>query len=373
MVVTRVEALLLRQELREPVRLGRHTISSRDVVAVRVDTDTGCSGFALGASRGTPVLEAVRALASYLVGRDALAREALIERCTAPFAFGRAAIARGLGLLDIALWDVAARVACVPLHLLLGGARWRAPAMQVCGYGLEANGEEHVIDELRHFEALGLRRLKVMLPAGDVRWTVDFLARCRDAIGPSVSLGVDFMYSLEPLGVREIERLCRALDDVGLAFIEDPLDSAYWRQYAALAPKFATPLTTGEDVAHPAQYLDLLNALHVVRVDPLVSDGITGAVKAIALAASGGAKVLPHGHHALNAALAGAFPAVECVEVAAARDIRDGEAVSPDSNLRLDGGDVVLDEAPGNGLRLDWDRLVADAVARWSTHDRGTV
>lgn len=366
MQVTGVDVALCQCALPRPVRLGPVEYRSRDYVAVRVRTaDPAVSGIAAGATRGTPLLAGAKLLAPRLVGADALHHRALVRQLEAAHRPGHAALARPLSLLEMALWDIAAKHAGLPLHALLGGARTVAPALAVCGYFIDERGEDAILDDLARLEAEGFGQLKLMLGAREPSWMRSFLGRAKERLAPDTLLGVDLHYSLAD--VQQGVRLVRALDDLELAFVEDPFDPPRWRQLVALRQQVRTPLAAGEDVTSPLQYRDILEGASILRVDPTTCGGYAAAIAGVEQAAAAGASVLPHGFMGVNAQLAGAFHAVTAVEVIPREIATDafGDLLAAPYELRE--GMAHLDAEPGAGVRLDWDGLVAIATTVWSS------
>jgi L-alanine-DL-glutamate epimerase-like enolase superfamily enzyme len=360
-----VDAVHCAFPLNHPLRFGAAAYAIREYVLLRVRTDAGIDGFACGLARDTPLLAALRPLGQRLVGRDPLWRGALISELLVSNVPGAAALVRAYSLIDLALWDIAGKAAGLPVHAMLGGLRNRIPALAVGGYLLEVRGEDAVVDELVGLRDQGFRHLKLMIGARDAAWTRRFIARCRTALGDETLIGLDVHYSFASLG--DAIEVGRALDDAGAAFLEDPFPPHHWRHYRALARAVRTPLAAGEDVTDAQQYADLLEAVRILRVDPSSVGGLEPALRGGRLAESAGARVLPHGFAQLNAQLAGAVGAIDWVEVMAplANGDRIGELFE-DDGFRLEGGDVVLDRQPGNGIRLDWSRTESLATERWT-------
>jgi L-alanine-DL-glutamate epimerase-like enolase superfamily enzyme len=351
--------------LTHPLRFGRAEYATRDYALMRIRTDEGIDGFACGMGRGTPIVEALRTLAPALLGRDPLRGRALLDDLLAANAPGRAALVRAHSLIELALWDITAKTAGLPLHVLLGGLRERIPALAVAGYLIEVRGEDAIVEELVGLREQGFGHLKLMIGARDAAWTHRFLSRCRDAIGAGPRLALDVHYSFP--GVGEAVRVCRALEELDVAFVEDPFPPAYWRHHRALAAATRVPLAAGEDVTDALAYTDLLEAVAVLRVDPSSCGGLEPALHGIHLAETAGARVLPHGFASINAQLAGASAAIDWAEVIAPLDNGDRfSELLEHPGYTLDGGDVVLDRVPGSGTRLDWDRVEALADVRWS-------
>src|ERR1700709_2036513 len=111
MQISRVQIAECGIALPHVLRLGTTEITTRDYVLMRVETESGAYGEAIGYSRGTPLFETASSMAFQLLGKDSSIRRqqmAWLEQRNVP---GRAALTRGLSLFDIALWDVACKAA----------------------------------------------------------------------------------------------------------------------------------------------------------------------------------------------------------------------------------------------------------------------
>ena len=109
----------------KPSRQGPPQYSPGDVahipsIAMKVHTDAGITGEYVN-SRVVDAA-AIRTLAAYVIGENALERERLyVEMKRAGQQIGRL----GMGLIDIALWDIAGKYHGAPIFELLGGHRQR--------------------------------------------------------------------------------------------------------------------------------------------------------------------------------------------------------------------------------------------------------
>jgi L-alanine-DL-glutamate epimerase-like enolase superfamily enzyme len=330
-----------------PVRLAATVYREREYVALRIRTDDGLVGDALGYSRSVPIAPALERLAPSLLGRDALRRAELVGSLRAANVNGRGSLVRALSLIDIALWDVLAKRAQLPLWRLLGGARDRVPLLAVAGY----SGDPE--DELRRLAEAGFRRLKVHLEPAEVSG----VERLQRAAG--VPLAIDFHMAFASLA--EALAVCRPLDELGLAFIEDPFPPERWRLTGELAATLRTPVAAGEDALGLEALRDLVDAVTILRVDATASGGIATALDAVAIAAAAGRGVITHAFHDLHGDLGGGLAAVDLVET-----IPEESGANPVGELlsrhhRVEGGELVLGEEPGHGLTLDWDAVVAHA------------
>ncbi|ADB50362.1 mandelate racemase/muconate lactonizing enzyme family protein [Conexibacter woesei] len=361
-----IDAARVTFPLRHPVRFGPALYTEREYVLLRLRTDAGVVGDARAMTRGTPLLEALRPVAERLVGADPLSARTLVRDLRRSNVPGQAALSRAHSIADLALWDLVARAVDAPLHRLLGGAgRERVEALAVSGYLIDVRGEDAIVDELVQLKAQGFRHLKLMLGAREPAWMHRFLSRCRETVGSDVLLSLDFHFSLASLD--EALAVCRPLEELELAFIEDPFPPLHWRDLRALAGQLETPLAAGEDVTDPVMFADLLEGADLLRVDPSTCGGVEDAVAGIRMAAAAGKPALPHGAVLVGTQLAAAFDAVELMEVAAPVDTGDRidelyEGPAP----QLHGAWLTVDQTPGVDVRLEWDRVEAAAVSGWS-------
>jgi L-alanine-DL-glutamate epimerase-like enolase superfamily enzyme len=370
MKVAAVDVALCSFPLPALIRLGPVEYRTRDYVALRLRTeDEGLVGFAAGYTRGTPLFEGARMLAPSVIGADALERSATMAELVAARRPGQAALVRPLSLFEMALADLAAKCAGQPLHSLLGGHRRELPVMAVCGYFIDDRGDEAILEDLERLEAEGFGQLKLMLGMRPIPWMTSFLGQAKERLKAETILGVDLHYSVA--SVEEGLRLLRALEDVDLGFVEDPFDPPRWRQLKALAAQSEMPLAVGEDVVSPHQYRDLLESAAILRVDPSSCGGFAAAISGIDLAAAAGVPVIPHGLPGACAQLAGAFSGVSAIEVTPPEIAQDGFDSLIELPYELRDGIAHLDDAPGNGLRLDWEGVVAAATTAWSACDVG--
>jgi L-alanine-DL-glutamate epimerase-like enolase superfamily enzyme len=99
------------------LRLGPVEIRTRDYVVLRVETDAGVFGEAIGYPRGTPLFETLSGMARRILGTDVRMRRQVMFNLEYSNVPARAALTRGLSLMDIALWDIASKRAAQPVFL----------------------------------------------------------------------------------------------------------------------------------------------------------------------------------------------------------------------------------------------------------------
>jgi L-alanine-DL-glutamate epimerase-like enolase superfamily enzyme len=345
-----------------PVRIGRTTYREREYVAVRLRTEDGTEGHAIGYTRGLPLDAMVGQLVESALGCRVSRRAAIVDRILAANLNASASLGRAASLIDIALWDALARAAGLPLWRLLGGARTRVPVMVVAGYHASERGIDAVLAEVRALVEAGFHGVK--LHTADVA----LVARVREALPGEVALGVDVGMAWRSLPAALAG--ARPLDELGLAFIEDPFPPERWRLTGELRARLRTPLAAGEDAAGTALLTELAGVVDVLRIDATVSGGFAAVLEAASVATARGASVMTHAFPDLHAHLAGA-PAVGMVEM-----IPDAAGVNPVGSLLarrqvIDRGELRLSEEPGHGAPLDWAAVErhARSTTRRDAHD----
>jgi L-alanine-DL-glutamate epimerase-like enolase superfamily enzyme len=336
--------------LARPVRLRGLTLHEREYIVLRLRTESGLAGAAIGYTRGLPLAATLGEVVPTMLEPDVSSPDSVATRLEERVAdaFSSATV-RALSLLDLALLDVAAKRSGVPLWRLLGGARSRVPILAVAGYFLEERTVEDVQSELRELAARGFRHLKVHAhePA--------LVAQLAAVVPPGVGFAVDLQMRYRELG--EAAETCQRLDELGLAFIEDPFPPELPELTRALADLLATPIAAGEDAPGQAALLAITDAADVVRVDATSSGGLEVIAAATRAASSSGKPVITHAFLELHGQIAGGLPGVTLAET-----IPYESGANPIDQLlaetqRVDAGDLVLSERPGNGLAFDWDAV----------------
>src|SRR5690606_29349960 len=119
------------------LNLGAMTVTRREYCGVEVSTSEGTRGQSYALTREAPMAEIVdRLIAAHVVGADADDPAAAWDRAYRGSAIvGRVGLVRrALGLVDVALWDIAAQRAGLPLWKLLGNDSTARPTMLVAAY-----------------------------------------------------------------------------------------------------------------------------------------------------------------------------------------------------------------------------------------------
>jgi L-talarate/galactarate dehydratase len=295
--------------LEEPIRRGIHAIDGIYSTVVEISAE-GATGVGYAFAFSVNELRAVAALAEDLAdvvrGRPGSVREqwrAMWDRLNFIGRAGPGVMA--MAAIDTALWDLLARQAGLPLYRLLGGDE---PAIEVYGAGGWLSWPvERVVEEARSFAAAGYRAYKMRLGRPDWREDVDRARAVREAIPPELGLMVDVNQAWSADAALAAGR---ELDDLGLLWIEEPIDAQDYRGQAELARALATPIAAGETLWGRRDFQCLLDAggVDVVQLDLMRCGGVTPFLSIAALAEAAGAPVTSHLFTPISAHLLAAVP-----------------------------------------------------------------
>lgn len=363
MRITSVETHRYRIGLDPPFQVAWDPVprTHQDATLVGVHTDEGVTGWASGDHLPDRDL-----LESLLVGLDPFRTELVRElEETVDFHGGRP------WTVEAAVWDVVGKATGQPLWKLLGGRSERLLAYASSGEPVEPG------ERVRRCVALrdaGLRAVKVRFHHADWRDDVAVVKAVRDAVGRELEIMVDANQGwrmpgdLEPRwDVATAAQVARALEPLGVYWLEEPLRSDDLDGYRALRGLTSLRLAAGEMVrsAQEARDLVLRGGVDVLQSDVVLSLGISGCRRASALADLHGRAWSPHtwsnGYGLLiNLHAALAFSTVPYVEVpydppAWSAERRDWLLPTPIA-IAAD-GTIAPPPGPGLGVEPDLDTL----------------
>jgi len=269
-----------------PMRTAMHETTHTHNALVEIHAEgllgQGAS-LALSAGQARAVCAAIEDLAVLLQGGDAGDVRGHWERMWRHLNLtGQSGIGvLALSALDTALWDLLAQSAGLPLYRLLGGSRVELPVYAQPGW--LSSPIEEVIDEALAFRDQGYAHYKMRVGSKDWRADVQRVERVRDATGTDVALLVDANQGWSAV---EAMAACRALDDLGLYWIEEPVDVSDVDGCSRVAASIATPVAAGETVFGTAGMRPLIerHAASILMPDLQHCGGPTGWLKVATLA-----------------------------------------------------------------------------------------
>lgn len=253
-----------------------------DLGLVTIKTDQGVEGHSFLGTSSVPGSKdawlVVDALKPMLVGEDPLAREQHFQR------MWRRTRMRGqfraLGAVDVALWDLAGKLAGQPVHKLMGSYRRSAPA-----YASSAvlPSVEAYAEEAQKFKASGWAAYKIHPPT---QWQTDIKVceAVRKAVGDDYRIMLDSTWSYDYVEALRVGQACERL---GFYWYEDPLCEDNLDGYVKLKQQLSIPILATEysPGGHTA-YVPWLQsrATDYLRGDVAVKGGLTACLKTAHLA-----------------------------------------------------------------------------------------
>ncbi len=328
-----------------------------------VTADEGGEGYCFGGSDAL-----VRVAKPILAGQHPLDREQIWQTLRRHQRLaGDALTDRGIAVLDIALWDLAGRLANVPISRLLGGYRAKVPAYAstMCGDGLPGglDSPEAYADFAEALVAQGYTAIKLhtwMPPLGpDPKRDVAACRAVRERVGPAIRLMLDCYHDYSRT---EALYIGRALEDLDFYWFEEPMSESSISSYVWLAQQLRIPLvgpeTAGGQLQTRAEWI-LRGASDISRYSASLG-GITPLIKAVHLCEAFGIPLEVHGGGAANLQVLGAMGIPgEYYERGLLHPLLDYEAATPWLRAVIDpldrDGRVPVPQGPGLGFDINWE------------------
>jgi D-galactarolactone cycloisomerase len=255
-----------------------------------VRTDDGLEGYASGDA--LPDRELLERL---LVGVDPMRTEVVHELCeTVDFHHARP------WTLEAAVWDLVGRALETPCWRLLGG---RSERLLAYASSAELLGLEERVARVVSLRDAGVRAVKIRFHHADWRDDVAVVEAVRDAVGPALEIMVDANQGwrmpgdLEPRwDVATAAQCARALEPLGVYWLEEPLPAEDVDGYAALRARTDLRLAAGEMVrtSHEARDLIVRGGIDLIQTDVVLAGGFAGCRRVAGLAELHGRAWSPH-------------------------------------------------------------------------------
>ena len=346
-----------------PWRTGQTSVGDDvQMGIVTIHTDEGVEGhsflgtFYQGADVFAKLLLGV--LKPRVVGRNpldtgAIWRDIYEQRRTVPV--------KAIGAVDVALWDLAGKVAGLPIHRMLGTCREQVPAYASSAW---LPTPEAYVEEAMLVRSQGMTAYKIH-PHGSPKPDVEICRAVREAVGDSMVLMLDVTrgYFYE-----DALRVGRVLEELDYFWYEDPLAEEDVYNYVKLCNKLDIPIISTEFVPGGLYGMPqwvMQRSTDMLRGDVAVTGGITPTMRAAHLADAFRMKFeIHHGGNSLNnvanlhvtMAIDNCdyyelFPANGANKYALVEDIEVDEQ-----------GMVHAPEKPGLGYEIDWELVEREKI-----------
>jgi L-alanine-DL-glutamate epimerase-like enolase superfamily enzyme len=305
MRITRVEPFILHLPVTGgAIRDSTHQVTHWGVIGCRIEADNGLAGFGFTGTHAH--LPSDRLIAACIADcyAELLLSEPLddITRLWMKLArfpplqwVGRAGITHlALAAVDIALWDLKAKAAKMPLWRLLGGSTCEALEAYNTDIGWLSLSTDTIIEgAIRAIEIDGFRRIKVKVGHADPMVDVTRLEAIRRAIGDYVTLAIDGNGKWD---LPTCKRFCARAEKLDLFWFEEPLWYDDIGSHAELACSTSIPVALGEQLYTVDAFRGFVgsHAVHWVQPDVTRLGGITEFIQVADLALAHRLPVAPH-------------------------------------------------------------------------------
>ncbi len=282
------EVSLFRRDfkLRAPSVIAYESIETAPNVLVRIELENGLVGWGNAAPdehvTGETAESVERTIKEiflpFLLGQDASRIESLWARlrCLAPHQ------PAALAAVDIALYDLLGKIAGLPLCRLLGNARDHITT------SVTLSIEETALSLARatEFQAQGFQALKVKCGL-NVAADIERIRAIRQTVGGEMRISLD---ANQGYSVAETLRVLAAVQDCGIAFIEQPVAARDLEALREVCRRSPVSVMADESVLDAADVL--LTPAPLVNLKLMKTGGITGALKANAVAEARGIRAM---------------------------------------------------------------------------------
>ncbi len=306
----------VRVPLPVPHTTASGTVAESPLVLTDIECDDGSIGhsivFTYTPAALKPVADLVSGFGEWIKG-DAAApcevEQKLARRLRLLGPQGLTGIA--VAAIDMALWDAAARRQQMSLTQLLGGTAKPINAYGAIGY----DGVDICARTAEDWAKRGFKGVKAKIGYASVAEDVAVIRALRSAAGSDMAIMVDYNQCLTP--TEAVQRM-RVLDDEGLTWVEEPTLAHDYAGHALIAREAATPIQAGENWWGPLDMQHALdaNASDYVMPDVMKIGGVTGWLRAVALAHAVNKRASSHLWPEISAQLLAVTPTAHWLEYA---------------------------------------------------------
>ena len=277
---------------------GRNEVQrSFFMTLVEVETKSGVTGVTAAEAGYEAAISIDRFVTPHLVGQDAAAPERLTGILKDAEVLGTPVYC-----VEIALWDIAGKVAGLPVSKLWGACTDRVPAY--CATG-EVRSPERRVEDCHRILDEGFRAVKLRFHHEDPREDLAVVEAVRKAVGDRLAILVDANQATTPPGLGGHRQwdfhvaidVALELERLGVTWLEEPLPRHDHEGLRRLRDRLGTLQLAGGENNHGVHDFKLLidrGCYDVLQPDAVLSEGVYQLRKVAAIAEAAGVLMAPH-------------------------------------------------------------------------------
>ncbi len=262
-----------------------------------------------------------------------------------------------VGTVDMAIWDLIAKIEDKPLYKLLsemygdGKASPEVYTYAAGGYYYPGKDLTGILDEFKRYLDMGFESCKMKIGGASLNVDIPRIEAALKIVGDGSSLAVDANGRFD---IRQAVKYAETLENYNLKWYEEPVDPLDFQSLAALSESSQIPLATGENIfslpdsRNLILYGGLLPGRDYLQMDPVLGYGLTEYIRILDMLKTKGwsaKRCIPHGGHQFG------------LQIAAGFDLYGNEAYPEvflpfgkfSNKMKLENGIVKLTDAPGIG------------------------
>ncbi len=276
--ITSIQVATIQGQLPAPVIFGDWVMKHREFVVVRMRSASGHEGWSFTLTRDGAVAEQIRkSITPVYLDTDVADREKTFKTAKGrTYGSHSAGVGlRALSQVDLAAWDLAAKMADKSIAEFLGGKAKPMPATAIIGYPPAIMPPEKVFEQVAGLYADGWRRFKA--PMGVTLAESEARLRAARKAAPDAWLGTDLVWMFS--SVDDAASYANKLSDLNMGCIEDIFPPGNARKLAELRKRVPMPIWQGDEQggSYYPEALIMAGSVDRVRVDLTCMGGITGA------------------------------------------------------------------------------------------------
>ncbi len=331
---------------------------------IRIHADNGVVGEYAGWQQDP---KAVAETAPWYIDKNPLDRETAYQRLKDSAA---------MAVFDLALWDLAGKMAGMPVHAMLGTYRTKVPAYASTIDGAvkgPLSTPKTFADFAQACQEMGYRAFKIHPFAWpDVRTHIDAVLKIGERVGDRMDMMLDSYCFYETFA--DALKVGLACDEVGFFWYEDPYSDGGVTNFPhqKLREMIKTPLLMGEKVKTVEQRMDMIiqKATDFTRAD-VKMQGLTGTMKLAHAAESVGIDIEPHGSGPAQLHFMAAVKNSNYYEVVWVHPNVPSFNAPIHENMNVDTlgcideeGMVAVPDGPGFGVEYDMDYISSHSTGK---------